>query len=133
MNHTDTTTSGSALASGRHPVNIGHLVMGLAFLGLVAQALELLRRVVRGGYHCPAALTRDPWLDALRGEAEFVRRMVRESADFRQQVGWFSSLVARSEHLPGLRRQLHQVGAAEVREVPMAQGSKQSRFIAWRF
>jgi len=35
MNDTDTTTSGSALASGRHPVNIGQLVMGLAFLGLV--------------------------------------------------------------------------------------------------
>ncbi|MGH8073328.1 MAG: RlmF-related methyltransferase, partial [Lysobacter sp.] len=67
------------------------------------------------------------------GEAEFLRRMARESADFRQQVGWFSSLVAKSEHLPGLRRQLRQVGAAEVREVPMAQGSKQSRFVAWRF
>lgn len=26
----------SALAAGRHPVHVGHLVMGLAFLGLVA-------------------------------------------------------------------------------------------------
>lgn len=25
----------SVLAAGRHPVNVGHLVMGLAFLGLV--------------------------------------------------------------------------------------------------
>lgn len=67
------------------------------------------------------------------GEAEFLRRMVRESADIPEQVRWFSSLVARSEHLPGLRRQLRQVGAIDVREVPMAQGSKQSRFIAWTF
>ena len=47
MDSTDTTStttydstpgpapSGSEPASGRHPVNIGHLVMGLAFAGLV--------------------------------------------------------------------------------------------------
>ncbi|MEN1960049.1 23S rRNA (adenine(1618)-N(6))-methyltransferase RlmF [Luteimonas sp. MJ246] len=67
------------------------------------------------------------------GEPEFLRRMVRESAEFQHQVRWFSSLVARSEHLPALRRQLHQVEAAAVREMPMAQGSKQSRFVAWTF
>ena len=31
----DSTRRPGALAAGRHPVNIGHLVMGLAFLGLV--------------------------------------------------------------------------------------------------
>jgi hypothetical protein len=45
----------------------------LAFLGLVPEALELVQRVVDGGYHCPALLTLDPWLDALRGEAGFLR------------------------------------------------------------
>lgn len=67
------------------------------------------------------------------GEPEFLRRMVRESTDIRDQVRWFSSLVARSAHLPALRRQLRQVEAADVREVPMAQGNKQSRFVAWTF
>ena len=67
------------------------------------------------------------------GEAEFLRRMVRESADVRDRVLWFSSLVARSEHLPGVRRGLREVGAVDVREVAMAQGSKQSRFVAWTF
>ncbi|CAI9415357.1 hypothetical protein [Nocardioides sp. T2.26MG-1] len=28
-------TAGTARPSGRHPVNVGHLVMGIAFLGLV--------------------------------------------------------------------------------------------------
>jgi tetratricopeptide (TPR) repeat protein len=50
----------------------------LAFLGLVPEALEMLQRVVDGGYHCPTLLTIDPWLDALRGEAAFVR-LVREA------------------------------------------------------
>ncbi|MEN1971318.1 23S rRNA (adenine(1618)-N(6))-methyltransferase RlmF [Luteimonas sp. MJ204] len=67
------------------------------------------------------------------GEPEFLRRMVRESAEVQHHVRWFSSLVARSEHLPALRRQLRQVEAVEVREVPMAQGSKRSRFVAWTF
>jgi TolB-like protein len=53
-------------------------VRELAYLGLVDQALPMLRRVVEGGYHCPSLLTRDPWLDSLRGEAAFVR-LVREA------------------------------------------------------
>lgn len=67
------------------------------------------------------------------GEADFLRRMVRESAEVQDRVLWFSSLVARAEHLSGLRRQLRQAGAREVREVAMAQGSKQSRFVAWTY
>ncbi|PJJ99571.1 23S rRNA (adenine(1618)-N(6))-methyltransferase RlmF [Lysobacteraceae bacterium NML91-0213] len=71
------------------------------------------------------------WIEG--GEAEFLRRMVRESRGYRAQVLWFSSLVAKSAHLPGVRRQLREAGATEVREVAMAQGSKQSRFVAWTF
>ncbi|MGV8941080.1 MAG: 23S rRNA (adenine(1618)-N(6))-methyltransferase RlmF [Lysobacter sp.] len=67
------------------------------------------------------------------GEASFVRRMVRESAAIAPQVLWFSTLVAKSEHLADVRRQLHKAGAQEVREMAMAQGSKQSRFVAWSF
>lgn len=67
------------------------------------------------------------------GEASFLRRMIRESADIPAQVHWFSSLVAKAEHLAQVRRQLRRVGARDVREVPMAQGSKQSRFVAWTF
>jgi hypothetical protein len=52
----------------------------LAFLGLVPQALEMLQRVVDGGFHCPRLLTLDPWLDALRGEASFVRAVRQAEA-----------------------------------------------------
>lgn len=67
------------------------------------------------------------------GEAGFLRRMIRESVTVRNQIGWFSSLVAKAEHLAALRSQLQAVQAREVRVVPMAQGNKQSRFIAWTF
>lgn len=67
------------------------------------------------------------------GEASFIRRMIRESAGIASQVLWFSSLVAKSEHLAEIHRQLRKAGTHEVREVAMAQGSKQSRFVAWTF
>ncbi len=67
------------------------------------------------------------------GEASFLRRMIRESVAVQAQVLWFSSLVAKREHLADLHRQLSRAGALEVREVAMAQGSKQSRFVAWTF
>jgi 23S rRNA (adenine1618-N6)-methyltransferase len=67
------------------------------------------------------------------GEAGFLRRMIDESATIPATICWFSSLVARSAHLPALQRQLRRLGACEVREVPMAQGNKRSRFLAWSF
>jgi 23S rRNA (adenine1618-N6)-methyltransferase len=67
------------------------------------------------------------------GEAAFLRRMVEESVRIGAAVCWFSSLVAKSEHLPALRQQLNTVGARDLREIAMAQGNKQSRFIAWTF
>lgn len=67
------------------------------------------------------------------GEASFVRRMVRESAGIQDQVLWFSTLVSKSEHLADVHKQLRKAGAQDVREVAMAQGSKQSRFVAWTF
>jgi hypothetical protein len=48
-------------------------VRELAYVGERDRALALLERVVQGGYHCPIALTRDPWLDSLRSSPEFVR------------------------------------------------------------
>lgn len=67
------------------------------------------------------------------GEASFLRRMIRESGDVRSRVMWFSSLVSKSDHLADVHRQLSKAGAVDVREVPMAQGNKQSRFVAWTF
>jgi 23S rRNA (adenine1618-N6)-methyltransferase len=67
------------------------------------------------------------------GEVGFIQRMIAESLAFRGQVGWFTTLVSSSASLPALRRALHQAGAAAVRTVSMAQGQKQSRFLAWTF
>jgi 23S rRNA (adenine1618-N6)-methyltransferase len=67
------------------------------------------------------------------GEAGFIGRMITESAALRAQVRWFTTLVSSSALLPALQRALRQAGASEIRVVPMAQGQKQSRFLAWTF
>ena len=67
------------------------------------------------------------------GEASFVKRMIKESVAIGSQVLWFSSLISKAGNLPDLYKQLHKVGAQAVHTVAMAQGNKQSRFIAWSF
>jgi 23S rRNA (adenine1618-N6)-methyltransferase len=67
------------------------------------------------------------------GETGFIRRMVAESAVIGVQVRWFTTLVSSSATLPAVQRALRQAGARDIRTVPMAQGQKQSRFVAWTF
>ena len=67
------------------------------------------------------------------GEVEFIKRMIVESAEFANQVGWFTSLVSKNERLPSIRRTLEEFENVEVRITKMEQGSKKSRFISWRF
>ncbi len=67
------------------------------------------------------------------GETGFIRRMIEEGAAIPEQVLWFTTLVSRSASLPAIHRALRQAGAWDIRTVPMAQGQKQSRFVAWTF
>ncbi|TBU78252.1 23S rRNA (adenine(1618)-N(6))-methyltransferase RlmF [Phytopseudomonas daroniae] len=67
------------------------------------------------------------------GEAAFVARLIRESAEHGEQVLWFSTLISKSGNLPGVYATLKKVGAVETRTVEMSQGQKQSRFVAWTF
>ncbi len=67
------------------------------------------------------------------GEAAFVSRLIEESATVGQQVLWFSSLISKVGNLPGVYSALKKAGALQVKTVEMAQGQKQSRFVAWTF
>lgn len=71
------------------------------------------------------------WVDG--GELAFIERMARESRDYADQVGWFSTLVSRQENVEPLLDVLAEVGAQKTEIVKMTQGQKISRFVAWRF
>ena len=66
------------------------------------------------------------------GEALFIKRLIKESILFKDQVKVFSSLVANSNNLPKIEKQLNKA-KANYRIIPMAQGNKKSRCILWWF
>ncbi|HSH65564.1 MAG TPA: 23S rRNA (adenine(1618)-N(6))-methyltransferase RlmF, partial [Bacteroidia bacterium] len=65
------------------------------------------------------------------GEERFVRNMIFESKQFAGQCSWFSSLVAKKEHLKRIYNALEKVEAVEVKTIPVDQGNKTSRIVAW--
>jgi 23S rRNA (adenine1618-N6)-methyltransferase len=67
------------------------------------------------------------------GEAAFLVTMINESKSFARQCVWFTTLVSKASNLPLVYRTLEKVQAATVKTIPMAQGQKQSRFVAWSF
>lgn len=87
--------------------------------------LETAKPLNFGGQH------NELWCEG--GEKAFVGKMIAESVALARQCIWFTSLVSRRENLPALEKQLRALSTAEVRVVNMAQGQKQSRFLAWSF
>lgn len=67
------------------------------------------------------------------GEERFVKEMIRESKRFSKNCLWFSTLVSKKKTLTSTFKVLEKIGAVETRNIPMGQGNKTSRIIAWTF
>lgn len=67
------------------------------------------------------------------GEAKFVREMIRESKRFSSSCFWFTTLISKQSHLKRAYELLKLAEAAEVKTIPMGQGNKASRILAWTF
>ena len=86
--------------------------------------------------HQPATLnfagqSNELWCEG--GELQFIQQMIIESQDYAKQIGWFTSLVSKKDHLPQIYKSLQQQDVSEVKTIDMAQGQKVSRFVAWRY
>lgn len=67
------------------------------------------------------------------GELAFIKQMIFESIDYRDNVAWFSTLVSKATTMPLLYEELKKEGITKVRTIDMAQGQKKTRILAWRF
>jgi 23S rRNA (adenine1618-N6)-methyltransferase len=67
------------------------------------------------------------------GELSFIKQMIFESIDYRDNVAWFTTLVSKSTTLPLLYEELKNQNINKVRTIDMAQGQKKTRVLAWRF
>lgn len=67
------------------------------------------------------------------GEEKFVRDMIYQSKQFAASCYWFSTLISKQSNLKSAYKALSVVEAVEVKTIPMSQGNKASRIVAWTF
>jgi len=67
------------------------------------------------------------------GEEKFVQKMIIQSKQISFSCLWFSTLISKSSNLKSVYATLKKTEALEVKTIPMAQGNKASRFVAWTF
>lgn len=67
------------------------------------------------------------------GEERFVGNMIRQSNKFAKSCFWFSTLISKKSNLKTVYKILEQTKAVHVETIPMGQGNKTSRIVAWTF
>jgi 23S rRNA (adenine1618-N6)-methyltransferase len=65
------------------------------------------------------------------GEVAFITRMIEESPNVK--CTWFTTLVSKETSLPGIYNALNKLKGIKARTIPMGQGQKKSRIVAWTF
>src|SRR5262249_54518483 len=69
-----------------------YLTRHLAHLNQVDSALDLLERVVGGGFFCYPAMSSDPWLDPVREKPRFAKLLGRAEQQHRRAAEEFTRL-----------------------------------------
>jgi 23S rRNA (adenine1618-N6)-methyltransferase len=67
------------------------------------------------------------------GEEAFLKKLASESAEYKNQILWFTSLVSKKENLRTFKRYIRKENPTELKVINLNQGNKTSQFIAWTF
>jgi 23S rRNA (adenine1618-N6)-methyltransferase len=67
------------------------------------------------------------------GERKFVTDMINESQAYKSNVHWFTTLLSQNSNLTPIQQALKKVKPSQVNIIPMSQGNKISRIVAWTF
>ncbi len=67
------------------------------------------------------------------GEKRFIKEMIFESKEFADHVLWFTTLVSKQAHLDYFYKILGKIKPKTTKIIPMGQGNKKSRILAWSF
>ena len=67
------------------------------------------------------------------GEKAFLHNYLYESSLFKNSSKWFTSLVSKKENVESLQKSSKKLGAKEFKVIPMNQGNKVTRILAWTF
>jgi len=67
------------------------------------------------------------------GEKAFLHNYLYESSLYKTSSKWFTSLVSKKENVKSLEKSSKKLGALDFKVIPMHQGNKVTRIVAWRF
>jgi len=67
------------------------------------------------------------------GEKAFIHTYLYESSQFKTQCFWYTTLVSKKENVKGMYDSLQKLGATKIKTIPMNQGNKVTRIVAWTF
>ncbi len=67
------------------------------------------------------------------GERAFLQQLIEQSAGIPKRCLWFTSLVSKAENLRYVEAALAKLHPCDSRIIPMSQGQKNSRLVAWTF
>ena len=67
------------------------------------------------------------------GEKAFVKKIIRESAKFSENIFWFTCLLSKKSNIDFAKKALYANECQEMKIIEMGQGNKSSRIIAWTF
>lgn len=66
------------------------------------------------------------------GELAFLKKMIKQSVDYKENVMYFSTLVSKQENLKTIYKLLKRYGAS-FQTIQMKQGNKTTRVVVWSF
>ncbi len=66
------------------------------------------------------------------GEPAFLRRMIQESTEYGEQVGWFTTLVSKKGYLKIAEQEFQRLGITESQTIGIGRGGKLRRVLCWR-
>lgn len=67
------------------------------------------------------------------GEKAFLHNYLYQSSKFKENCTWFTSLVSKKENVESMTKSLKKLNATTIKIIPMAQGNKATRIVAWSF
>jgi len=67
------------------------------------------------------------------GEKAFIHTYLYESSLFKTNCFWYTTLVSKKENAESMYASLKKLGATDIKTIPMHQGNKVTRVVAWTF
>jgi 23S rRNA (adenine1618-N6)-methyltransferase len=96
--------------------------------GANARKSKNLKNVVRRNF---SGNNNELWYTG--GEKAFLHTYLYESSLFPTASKWFTSLVSKKENVESLENSAKKLGAKDFKVIPMYQGNKVTRIVAWQF